>query len=150
LLALATIAGALAYLYADLQLTHLNVSDPVGPAMFPGLVGGGLLLSGLLLLWETRKPRAAPIGEATPHHVFERQPVLVLLAMAVWTAAYYYAFERLGYLTATVLYIFPMLAFFNRGRWLTNILVSAGFAVAAYVVFAKFLRVPMPAGILAF
>jgi putative tricarboxylic transport membrane protein len=134
----------------DLQLTQRNVGDPVGPAMFPGLVGGGLLLSGLLLLWEIRTPRAAALGEVQAHHVFERRLVVVLLAMAAWTAAYYYVFERLGYLTATVLYIFPMLAFFNRGRWLTNILVSVGFAIIAYIVFAKFLRVPLPPGILTF
>jgi putative tricarboxylic transport membrane protein len=149
-LALVIIAGALMYLYLDLQLTQRSAGDPVGPAMFPGLVGGGLLLSGLLLLWEARKPRTAVMSEVTPHHAFERRTVTVLLAIAAWTAGYYYVFERLGYLIASVLYLFPMLAFFNRGRWLTNILVTAGLGIVIYVVFAKFLGVAMPPGILAF
>ena len=69
--------------------------------------------------------------------------------MTAWTALYYFAFERVGYVVATVVYMFALLAFFNRGRWWVNAASAAGFTLAAYLLFTSFLQVALPRGILA-
>ena len=51
------IIGALIYLYADSQLPLVRIGDPLGPKIFPAIIGGGLLLSGLLLMLETYRKR---------------------------------------------------------------------------------------------
>lgn len=144
IIALCTVLGALLYLYADAQL-GAGTTDAVGPTVFPAVIGVGLLLSGLLLMVEIRRrrPAAAPAAAAPGGH-----HRLLLLAMAAWTLIYYFAFEPVGYPIATVVYLFPMLAYFNRGRWITNALVAIGFTLVAYVLFAKMLKVAIPAGLL--
>jgi hypothetical protein len=39
------VIGALIYLYADSQLPLVRIGDPLGPKIFPAIIGGGLLLS---------------------------------------------------------------------------------------------------------
>ena len=143
------ILGAIVYLFADFTAPARGYSDPVGPTVFPALVGAGLLASGVLLLYESRK-RTRIAGAAPPHSTEGNGHRLLLLGMAVWTALYYFSFESVGYLVVTPLYMFPMLAYFNRGKWLINTLISLGFALAIYVVFAKILQVSLPKGLLGF
>jgi putative tricarboxylic transport membrane protein len=123
----------------------------MGPQAFPALVGIGLLISGLLLLGETwRRRRAAGFAPVAPADPIERRSRAILAAMTAWTALYYFAFERAGYVVATVVYMFALLAFFNRGRWWVNAASAAGFTLAAYMLFTSFLQVALPRGILDF
>src|SRR5579871_2095470 len=118
-LAVCTIGGAAIYLYADSRLPQLQIGDPMGPQVFPALIGIGLLGSGLLLVAETmRKPAGGLPALAT--EPTEPQFRLVLACMAAWTALYYVAFEPVGYIVSTLVYMFALFAYFNRGRWLVN------------------------------
>ncbi len=146
-LALVTVLGAVVYLYADWHLPNLTFGDPLGPKAFPAMIGIGLLLSGLLLAFETwqkprRRAKPAPT-QATHRHA------LILTGMAAWTAVYYTAFEPVGYVLATAVYLFGLLAYFNRGRHLLNLTVALGFTACAYAVFVRFLGVMMPGGLFA-
>jgi putative tricarboxylic transport membrane protein len=151
LLGICVIIGAAVYLHADADLPVLQNGGPMGPQAFPALVGIGLLISGLLLLGETwRRRRAAGFAPAAPADPMERRSRAILAAMTAWTALYYFAFERVGYVVATVVYMFALLAFFNRGRWWVNAASAAGFTLAAYLLFTSFLQVALPRGILDF
>jgi putative tricarboxylic transport membrane protein len=150
LLGVGVIIGAAIYLYADANLPVLQNGGPMGPQAFPALIGIGLLVSGLLLFGETWRRRRAAVTVAVPADPIEKQSRRILAAMTAWTALYYFAFERAGYLVATVVYMFALLAFFNRGRWWVNAACAAGFTVAAYLVFTSFLQVALPRGILDF
>jgi putative tricarboxylic transport membrane protein len=151
LLGICVIIGAAVYLHADADLPVLQNGGPMGPQAFPALVGIGLLISGLLLLGETwRRRRAAGFAPAAPADPIERRSRAILAAMTAWTALYYFAFERAGYVVATVVYMFALLAFFNRGRWWVNAASAAGFTLAAYMLFTSFLQVALPRGILDF
>jgi putative tricarboxylic transport membrane protein len=150
LLAIGIVIGAGVYLYADLRLPALRIGDPMGPQAFPALVGIGLLVSGLLLLAEVwRKRRAAGAVHPTADPV-EQQSRRILAAMAAWTALYFLAFERVGYPVATVIYLFALFAWFNRGRWWMNAACAGGFTLAAYMLFTQLLQVVLPRGILDF
>jgi putative tricarboxylic transport membrane protein len=150
-LAICTAIGAVVYLYSDSKLPQLQVGDPMGPQVFPALIGIGLLGSALLLMVETwRKHRPAgadPRPDPDQGHKESRAHRLILVGMVLWTAIYYLAFEPLGYLLSTLLYMFVLLACFNRGRWFVNAACAVGFTLAAYAVFTRFLQVALPQGV---
>lgn len=150
--ALAVVAaiGALAYLYADWRIPRLQLGDPLGPRAFPALVGILLLVSAVLLAIESRKQPGMPgpvrsavtvpkARQTAPHAV-------ILTAMLAWTLCYYVAFEPVGYVIATVVYLFGLLCVFHRKRHATNLAIALGFTAIAYVVFSQLLGVQLPLG----
>jgi putative tricarboxylic transport membrane protein len=145
-LAIFTAIGAVVYLNADSKLPQLQVGDPMGPQVFPALIGIGLLGSAVLLMVETWRKRR-PAGETAPRDPAARAHQVILVGMVLWTALYYFAFEPLGYFISTLIYMFVLLACFNRGRWLVNAACAAGFTLAAYAVFTRFLQVALPQGV---
>jgi putative tricarboxylic transport membrane protein len=168
-LALCVIALAAVYLYMDMRLPEVRLSDPLGPKAFPALVGVGLIASALVLLFEGRKktrlttqaniPRklvAGPAVEASveashtgaPHE--SKTHAVILIAMVAWTALYYFAFERAGYLLATSVFLFGLLTYFNRNRIKTNLAIALGVTVVFDLLFSQLLGVPMPTGFLPF
>jgi putative tricarboxylic transport membrane protein len=150
------VIGALIYLYADSQLPLVRIGDPLGPKIFPAIIGGGLLLSGLLLMLETYRKRqqvvsaAAPSPQAVAPAPQDRQRPGVLLGMLAWTVIYYFAFEPVGYLVSTVVFLLGLLTMFHRKKPRTNLAVALGFTAVIYAIFTQLLHVPMPQGILEF
>ena len=98
-------------------------------------------------IWRRRRVAGTAAAAADP---VERRSRRILVAMTAWTTLYYFAFERVGYLIATIVYLFALLAFFNRGRWWMNAACAVGFTFAAYALFTYFLQVVLPRGILDF
>jgi putative tricarboxylic transport membrane protein len=146
-LAVTIIIVAAIYLHADFGLPIAKLGDPLGPKVFPALVGGGLILSALLLLLETwTKRRALTETRIEPRGKDRAQVALSLVAMVVWTGIYYFVFERLGYLIATPLFLFGLLSFFHKRHYVTNVLVALGFTAVVYLLFSILLGVPLPTG----
>ncbi len=145
-LAAVAIVGAGAYLLLDWNLPSARIGDPLGPRAFPALIGGGLVLSGLLLFLETWKKRRLAASPVEPRSAEQKHVPLLLAAMVAWTALYYLSFDRLGYLIATPLFILGLLSYFNRRRHVANLAVAAGFTIVVYLLFSTLLGVPLPAG----
>jgi len=146
---LCTIIIAAVYLYATTLIPSLEIGDPLGPKAFPRLLGIGLLIAGGLLfleMWKDRKPGGAPPADAK---VFEGPILKVIVGVAIWTAIYYVVFQPLGYIVATALYLLALMAWFNRGKWLANVLSAVLFAGASYLMFVQ-LDVNLPKGFLPF
>jgi putative tricarboxylic transport membrane protein len=155
-LAVCVIVGASAYLIADSLLPSASIGGPLGPKGFPALIGAGLILSGLLLLREHHEKRhrppaaipASPELAAGPEPRARDTPVPILIAMVAWTALYYFCFEPVGYLIATVVFLLGLLSYFHRGHHRTNCIIAIVFTVVVDTLFSHFLNVPMPTGIL--
>ncbi len=144
-----TILVAAVYLYATTLIPTLEIGDPLGPKAFPRLLGIFLLVgAGLLFLeiWRERKA-AAPVSQTSGPS--ELRHLWVLAGVAAWTALYYISFDRAGYIVATAVYLLALMAWFNRGKWIANVLTSALFAALSYYMFLK-LDVRLPQGILSF
>jgi putative tricarboxylic transport membrane protein len=150
LLAICAIVGALIYLFADSRIPDPVISDPLGPKVFPMLIGIGLLISGVLILIESLKKNGLPAKPAETSTVNQKDLGIILVAMVIWTIVYYTAFEPVGYIISTVVYLFGLLLFFHPKKHVKNALISVIFTAVAYATFAKFLGVSMPAGLLAF
>src|SRR5689334_3655812 len=151
-LAAAVVLVAAVYLWADSRLPSVKLGDPVGPRIFPALIGAGLIFSALLLLLERwRRTRRSRASATVPEHAGmpTQAHAGLLIAMVAWTAVYYASLETVGYLLATVVYLLALLTYFHRGRHKTNIAVALGFTLLFDLLFTYALGVPMPAGWLA-
>lgn len=144
-----TLIVAAVYLYATTLIPSLEIGDPLGPKAFPRLLGIGMLIAaGLLFLemWKDRKAQAsAPAGESSwdPHYL------RILAGVVVWTGVYYAMLETLGYVVDSAVYLFALMAWFNRGKWIANGLTAVLYSVLSYIMFVK-LDVNLPKGILPF
>jgi len=105
----------------------------------------GVAMAGLALLLLVRRPRAAdaaldwaPRGEA-------RNRVLVVGAV---TLAFVALLDVLGMILGTALYLAVLIRFLGAHRWWVTLLVAAGAAGFNWLVFAHWLRVPFPQGML--
>ncbi len=144
-----TIVIAAVYFYATTLIPSLEIGDPLGPKAFPRLLGVCLLIAAGLLfieLWKDRKTAAPQAAAAAPRNL---RHLWVLAAVTVWTAAFYVVFEKAGYIVATSVYLLALMAWFNRGKWIANVLSAVLFSVLSYVMFLK-LDVRLPQGLLPF
>jgi putative tricarboxylic transport membrane protein len=142
-----TILAAAIYLYATTLIPSLEIGDPLGPKAFPRLLGIFLLIAAGLLfaeIWKDRKV-APPVPET--REPSDHRHVRVLAGVVAWTALYYVLFERAGYVVCTVVYLLALMAWFNRGKWIANVLTAVLFSALSYVMFLK-LDVRLPQGIL--
>jgi putative tricarboxylic transport membrane protein len=122
----------------------------VGPAVFPMVVGIGLIGCGVAIALGIGRSFEAPDEEEAQIEAEERAHPLVGLKALVPPALlifYVLAVERLGFLpTAALLVFVAALALGARLRLAAPIAVAA--PLFAHAVFAKLLRVPLPDGVL--
>jgi putative tricarboxylic transport membrane protein len=144
-----TLIVAAVYLYATTLIPSLEIGDPLGPKAFPRLLGLGMLIAAGLLyieMWKERRAHAVVEPEAG---LWNRQFLWILLAVVVWTGLYYALLQSLGYIIDSAIYLFALMAWFNRGKWIANGLTAVLYSVLSYVMFVK-LDVNLPKGILPF
>jgi putative tricarboxylic transport membrane protein len=135
------------YFWATQQIPSLEIGDPLGPKAFPRLLGIALLVTAALLaaeMWKARKEPRQPAAAGL------KAEAIVVGGIAVWTWLYFFVFEPAGFMIATTLYLLGLTNFFNRGKWITNIVTSILFPVCAYFLFTKALGVNLARGILPF
>ena len=140
------------YFYATEKLPSLEIGDPLGPKAFPRLLGVGLIVAAIMLLFEMLRARkAAPAAPAAaPADPKDRKAFLVVAAVAGWTLLYFLMFEPLGYVIATTIYLLVLMCYFNKGKWTANVLTAVLFCTVSYVMFTKLLGVNLARGFLPF
>ncbi len=151
LLLVATLATAAAYLRATLALPYPELADPLGPKIFPMLVSGGLFLCALLMVVDLRRAgdgRTAILLEG--NQPFDARSTLMVLGITAWTGAYFFAFERAGFVLSTAIFLAGLMHVFHRGHVLTNLCTAAGFTAGAWLLFTRVLSVRLPQGLLPF
>jgi putative tricarboxylic transport membrane protein len=141
---------AAVYFYATAQIPSLEIGDPLGPKAFPRLLGVALLVTGGILLMEMLGARADKSQETARSATVDRGVIMVIAAVAVWTAVYFVLFEPLGYVIASTIYLIALTLYFNPGRWVMNVTTSALFTIISYLMFSKLLGVTLAKGILPF
>ena len=136
-----------AYLYSTTTIPTLETVDPLGPKPFPYLLCAGLVISAVWLLIETQvRNNVQPVAGAT--RAEPRGHGLMILAVVLWVAVYFASFERVGFLICTPVFLFGLMAYFNRGKWLANGLTSLLFTLGTYLLFTRILGVSLASGLL--
>lgn len=147
--AIAAIAFGLAFLYGALELPRLRFGDPVGPRVFPIMVGSGIVLLGVVLL--VQKLTIARIAriedDNTP--VQTGYPFAIALVAAI-IAIYFAVFHRIGFVPTSIAFILVIASIFNPGRWFANIATAVIFPTALYIIFTQFLGLRLAPGIMPF
>jgi putative tricarboxylic transport membrane protein len=140
---------AIAYLYGAAQIPRLSVGDPLGPKVFPIMLGCALLVGAGMLLLELRGAQRPTTAERdvppSTVAVASRLPILALLG---WTLLYFVLFETLGYLISTFTYLLVLTSVLNRGAHLLNATTTAAFTLGSYVFFTRVLEARLPRGLL--
>ncbi|MBL8377935.1 MAG: tripartite tricarboxylate transporter TctB family protein [Burkholderiales bacterium] len=146
------ISAAVIALLAGWVLFHIQSFPPMpgqkyGPAVYPGLIAGGLLICALLLAvrgLRTREPGGwikldAWWGDAR-------------IAFGFWLivgvlAAYTQVSERLGFIPCAIVALFALTLTFRVRPALALVVAVAG-TILIHTIFYKGLRVPLPWGLL--
>jgi putative tricarboxylic transport membrane protein len=121
--------------------------QPVGPALFPGLIAAGLCIAGFLLIVNGVRNRANQHWlvwddwVSSPRHVVA---VLVLLGAVVF---YIVASDRLGFLPTAVVILVALFSALRVPFW-RAVFIAVIAAVVVHFAFYKLLRVPLPWGVL--
>ncbi len=121
--------------------------QPVGPALFPGLIAFGLCIAGILLIVGGVRHRASQpllVWEdwvRSPRHV---AALLVLLGSIVFYIA---VADKLGFLPSAVIILLAMFRAL-RVPFGRSVLVAVVAALVIHFAFYKLLRVPLPWGVL--
>ncbi len=138
------------YCWATSQIPTLEIGDPLGPKAFPRLLGVGLLIAAAMLLAEMIKARkerkAAPETKAAEEKE-DTSTYKIVAGVVVATGIYFALFEVLGYAVSTMLFLLAMTAYFNKGKWWTNVLTAVLYSFISYYVFSSLLGVNLPRGI---
>ena len=133
-------AGGYTWL-AFAELTWLSSAGRLGPGFFPRIIGAALVA---LCAWSL----AEELRRGTPERLSELWRAAAALALA--SALFVAALERLGGLLAMVLFMAAALGFFNRGRWLQNALLALLLPLGIYLLFRVWLNAAVPRGLLPF
>jgi len=124
------------YTYATEQLPSLEIGDPLGPKAFPRLLTVCLVITAIILLFEMIRGRKAAAPKLGPAQAQETNATyLVVAGVVVWTFLYVLVFEFLGFVIATIIYLFALTSYFHPGKWLTNALTCVAFCLGAYFMF---------------
>jgi putative tricarboxylic transport membrane protein len=144
-----TVGLAGAYFYAIFATIHVRAfGDPVGPRMFPILLGCALVLSAAMLAYEMWSRRGSEGGATAQPGT--RQGVLIVMAVAALTFAYVMAFEPAGYVVATFVYVMALTSYFHKKKHAINLAAALVFSLGTYLLFTKALQVSLPPGVLPF
>ena len=150
--AIAALAAILAtaYLYATAKLPAVGIGDPVGPKVYPAMLGFALLIAAAMVAVEGLRPgrrRSAGVDGAEPTSVLRSTSLVGGVAA---TLGFILLFEPLGFLLATSLYLLGMTFTFHPGHAKANAAVSILFALGSYALFQHVLGASLPPGLLSF
>ena len=121
--------------------------QPVGPALFPGLIAAGLCVGGVLLVARGWRERATQGWLAWDDWVRSPRHVAALVVLLASVVFYIVAADRLGFfLTAAP--ILCALFLVLRVPPLRAVTIAIVATLLVHFAFYKLLRVPLPWGVL--
>jgi putative tricarboxylic transport membrane protein len=121
--------------------------QPVGPALFPGLIAAGLCIAGALLVIKGIRHRAGQPWLAWEDWVRSPRHVLALVVLLGAIVFYIVAAETLGFLVTSVIILLALLLVLRvpPARAITIAVIAT---LLVHLAFYKLLRVPLPWGVL--
>ena len=121
--------------------------QPVGPALFPGLIAAGLCIAGVLLIVNGVRNRATQPWLVWDDWVRSPRHALALLVLLGSVMFYIVAAEVLGFLPTAAI-ILMVLFLVLRVRPVLALVIAVVAALLVHTAFYKLLKVPLPWGLL--
>jgi putative tricarboxylic transport membrane protein len=139
------LAVGIALFVAALGFPLLSAGTP-GPGFLPLLIAAGIIACGVTLLAGSLRDSTASARPSWPSLAGWWHVALMLVAMA--TAFLF--LEELGFLIAVTLFMAAMIYALGERSWRVLLTVPPLSTIALYLVFAVWLRVPLPKGLITF
>jgi len=122
---------------------------PYGPGLFPTIIAGCMILGGCVLIYKGL--RRVPAEGWYALESWARKPrTYVTLALIFAALLFYILFSRrLGFPITAMLILFPLMLW-TRGRAhaVSSLVIAVIFSFVVYFIFAEWMRVPLPEGML--
>lgn len=122
---------------------------PYGPGVFPTIIAGCMMLGGVILIFNGIR-QLPEIGWLKLDPWAKTPRSYITLGLIFAALLFYILFsDKLGFIISCVLILFSLLLW-TRGseRILSSSIISVSFSLIIYLVFVKFMRVPLPSGLL--
>jgi putative tricarboxylic transport membrane protein len=143
--------GAAVFIVASNIAVPAREIDPLGPRLFPSILGTALMLGGgataarRLRAWRTDTSWSiAPEGEPDEPDV----PASAARAATVMglSVVYVLTLSAIGYIVGTLLFVVLALWALQVRRWRPVLLTSVGYVALSYAVFTYVVSVKLPQG----
>ena len=122
-------------------------NQPVGPALFPGLIAAGLCVCGVLLVARGWRQRGEQRWLVWDEWASSRRHFLALLVLLGSILFYIVAANALGFLLTGMIIMLALLLVL-RVSPLRAVLVAVTSVLLVHTAFYKLLKVPLPWGVL--
>lgn len=130
---------------ADLILRPDPVAlyDAIGPGRFVLVISAVLMVAGLTYLVRNRTPR--PPGQATgPAHT-SKKALYTTVSLVMYVAL----MDVLGFLLASILFLFLMFTFSRNKPWWRNAMLAIIYVLLIYALFVQVFDMELPRGLIA-
>ena len=119
-----------------------------GPALFPRLIGVGMVLTGAILIaGGLRRLRTEPLIDGAGW-ARQRPPLLRFGAIVGGLLVYVLVSDLLGFILTALGLLFGWLVLFRDGKPISSFAIALLTVLAVNYAFTKFLLVPLPLGVL--
>jgi putative tricarboxylic transport membrane protein len=128
------------YLIEGINLPPAAIGDPLGPLVFPTILGLSMVACGVYL--------AVRPGPRPNHPVLSRRTFPQVLILFALLLLYSGAIPWMGYLFSTSIFLFITAFLMGERSWLKGVAISAIFSAGIFFLFIRFLTIPLPLGFL--
>ena len=129
-----------AYLIEGIRIPPAAFGDPLGPRVFPTILGISMAACGASLLIKPEPRGAQPI--------LVRRPLIQVLILCALLLLYAISLPWLGYLLATFLLVWMAAILMGDRSFLRGLVISAVFSAGVFFLFTRVLTIPLPLGLL--
>lgn len=135
------------YLLYTFLLPRITISDPVGPYLFPEIIGIGAVICGIILIYADLKKKDK-IKVSLNEILGNKDVIYRIIFTTVAGIIYGFILDPIGYLISTAVFMLLVMSIINGiNRIIENIGISVVFSVVTYLFFGIFLKLSIPRGI---
>jgi putative tricarboxylic transport membrane protein len=125
------------YLWEAISMEEVTIGDPLGPKVFPIIIGAIMVALGCSLLI-----RPAGVSRSQPF----AKTAACALVLAVLLGAYGFGIERIGYPAATFLFLLVASRLLGEKSWVAGLVIPLSVSIGVFVLFTRALDIPLPLG----
>jgi putative tricarboxylic transport membrane protein len=129
-----------AYLVEGIRIPPAAFGDPLGPRIFPTILGVSMAACGAFLLIKPEPRGAQPI--------LVRRSFIQVLILCALLILYAISLPWMGYLLATILLVWMAALIMGERSFIQGLVISAVFSAGVFFLFTRILTIPLPLGFL--
>lgn len=128
-----------AYLIEGIRIPPAAFGDPLGPQIFPTILGVAMAACGAFLVIKPECRRGEPI--------LVRRSFIQVLVLCALLLLYAISLSWLGYVLATFLLVWMGALIMGERSFIRGLTISAVFSAGVFFLFTRVLTIPLPLGL---